>query len=51
MIDNIISIDNQIQRSKLLKGYNSLRQEVTPNTKASVIYCYEDGSTEKIFNG
>lgn len=50
MIDNIISIDNQIQRSKLLKCYNSLGQEVMPNTKGLVIYCNEDDSSEKRFN-
>ncbi len=43
-------VDNSSSAAKIVKVLNTLGQEVSPETKGTVIYVYEDGTIERMFN-
>jgi len=42
-------VDNASSFSKIAKALSMLSQEVSPETKGTVIYVYEDGTIERSF--
>ena len=46
----LLGIDNRIGDKNVVKIVNLLGQEVDSTTPGLVIYCYDDGTTEKIYN-
>jgi len=48
-IFEIISIDNNVDKTKLIKTLNLMGQEVDSNEKGFLIEIYDDGTTKKIF--
>lgn len=46
----LVAIDNHTVGKSVVKIVNLLGQEVDSSTPGLVIYCYDDGTTEKIYN-